>query len=335
MTDLYQYQVTYNILETWENRCNPQKLADFLKGKSVDDLESILEFSENTLNSQCQLEEMIVWFYKVEEESKDNSLEILDYSASKEEKTDMKRFVQTAIPQFPQANSLNLNKTRQTTPLVNTEEQLHPSMVKKIVKSLGKPLYHKSLFEEFKDLIYESPITLSDFGKKYTSWRLAKKTGLGNSEEPRIKRFAFEEYSKLHGTLIDCGGKGPYRFDRLTVVELNEYKREGLIHRNFEYDHPFWFSKEPLPHIMRSLSDLSKEEYKKWNIGCEISLAVNSINSFDIEPRIWDGKKNRRLSYSELAAAKLAEKIDEDFKYDTMVWRRKNDLISWGYNRYS
>ncbi len=335
MVTPYKSQLLFNIFELWENRCNAEKLGVFLKEKSVEDLESILEFSENTLNLQCQLEEMIVWFYEFEEESKNESLQILDYSACKEEKTDMKRFVQTAIPQFPQPNSLNLNKSRQPPPLVNTEEQLHPSIVRKIIESLGKPLYYESLFENFKDLIYESPISLSDFGKKYISWRLVKKTCLGNSEEPRVKRYAYEEYSKLNGTIMDCGGKGPYRFDRLTVVELNEYKREGVIHRNFEYDHPFWFSKEPVPHLMRSLSDLSKEEYKKWNIGCKLSLAVNSINSFDIEPRIWDGKRNRRLSYSELAAAKLANKIDDDFKYDTMLWRRKNDLKSWGYNRYS
>ena len=150
-----------------------------------------------------------------------------------------------------------------------------------------------------------------------------------------MKRYAYEEYSKRNGTVIDCGMQGPYRFDRLTVEELNAYKMKGLIHRNFEYDHPFWFSKEPLPHIMRSLSELSKEEYKKWNTGCKQSLSVNSINAFDIEPRIWDGKINRRLSYSELAAAKLAGKIDEDYRYDTIVWRRENDFYGWGYNRYS
>ena len=127
MTDLYQYQVAHNILEIWENRCDPQKLADFLKGKSVDDLESILEFSENIVNSECQLEEMMVWFYKVEEESKDNSLEILDYSACKEEKTDMKRFYKQHT--YP-TNSHNLNKAGKS-PLVNTEEQL-TSIVRKI-----------------------------------------------------------------------------------------------------------------------------------------------------------------------------------------------------------
>ena len=84
MVTLYKYQVLFDILDLWENRCSAEDLRAFLKEKSVDELEAILEFSDNTANSKCQLEEMIVWFYKLN--TTQESSELLDYSVCKEQK---------------------------------------------------------------------------------------------------------------------------------------------------------------------------------------------------------------------------------------------------------
>ena len=113
---------------------------------------------------------------------------------------------------------------------------------------------------------------------------------------------------------------GPYYFDRLDQDEMIFYKERGLIHKNFIYDHPFWFSRDPLPFFLQSLKIKDKKKYLTWNLKGESSYWWDGINSFDVEPRFWDGECNRRLTYYELKLAKQNKVIHENFVYDKLFW---------------
>jgi len=200
--------------------------------------------------------------------------------------------------------------------------------LKFIERAVGPRLYEGQLFEDFKEHLYDN-LKLSKYGKVYDTWRLTKKGPFSHELEPRIKKYLFEEYERRTKQSLYLS-HGPYFFDRLDEEELKFHKQQGLIHQNFVYDHPYWFSRDPLPFFLQSLQRSEKREYVKWNLRGKDSWTVG-INNFDIEPRFWDGECNRRLTQNELLLAKEDNFIHNDFVYDKMFWRKKKASNLWSY----
>lgn len=111
---------------------------------------------------------------------------------------------------------------------------------------------------------------------------------------------------------------GYYFYDRLDDFDMARLKENGTIHKDFVYDHPFWYSKSPIPDFLKKMSPYQLSIYMKWKR--RDSNDIFKLNAFDKEPRKWDGTKNVRLSASELNTYICLGYIDIEFKYDVEKW---------------
>jgi hypothetical protein len=189
---------------------------------------------------------------------------------------------------------------------------------------VGVPHFLHKPFQRFRTLFRDSPTsqTLNSLGKKFQSWRLTKKHPFDPfCEEPRIKKYLFDQLQVTLRQRIDFADHGPYVYDRLEEPCLDFFKKQGFIDKRFIYDHPYWFSREDTNFFVDSLSGKRLRDYMSWRKN------LVRVNAFDREPRMWDGHINRRLFTYELLQAKANEEIHPQFEYDNVYW-----MENWQYS---
>lgn len=222
-------------------------------------------------------------------------------------------------PQQQRQSGLNLQKEQQTA----TYDCVSPQNKTVMERIVGIPMFMHTEFQKFEKSLYfqQEKGILNRLGNKYRSWCLNKKNDFCKSSlEPRVKTFLYESFQEVVKRHVIFPDKGPYRYDRLDKKSLAYQKEMGAIHPDFEYDHPYWFSREPLNFFLMQMQKKELMKYMTW------AKTLGSVNKYDREPRIWDGEINRRLLPYEMLQAKANDEIHTNFEYDNMYW-----MENWSY----
>ena len=228
--------------------------------------------------------------------------------------------VKKASPAKPRFNivhhgDVNVELVRIVPTTIDTKRQQRERM-REMRRIVGKPQFELS---PLKSLWSTNPALFDNF--LYKSWQRKKKNRLEkNVFEPRMKYFLCELYrEKAHHATCSDEDEGYYLYDRLNDFDMNRLKENGTIHKDFVYDHPFWYSKSPLPDFLQKMTPYQLSIYMQWKR--RDSNDIFKLNAFDNEPRKWDGTKNVRLSASELSTYTTLGYIHAEFVYDVEVWK--------------
>lgn len=188
--------------------------------------------------------------------------------------------------------------------------------LREMISVVGKPQFE---FSSLKSLWSSNTALFDNF--LYRSWQIKKKNRLEKKMfEPRMKYYWYELYQEKapYATYNDeCDEY--YFYDRLDDFDMARFKENGTIHKDFVYDHPFWYSKSPIPDFLQKMSPYQLSIYMQWKR--RDSNDIFKLNGFDKEPRKWDGTKNVRLSASELSTYATLGYIHPEFVYDVEVWK--------------
>ena len=281
--------------------------------------------------TECRIEDLLVvlnrqYMLETEDEEKQSSYaapvvekKLAEIPISFEEFTRIHPLLHTVYAPRHVSTGLDLHKQAENA-VPNSVSPQNKAVLERIV---GMPLFRHTPFEKFKNTFYfdKEKGVLNRLGRKYRSWSLNKKNDFCNScLEPRVKTYLYESFQNVVKRHIIFSDMGPYRYDRLSKEALQYQKERGTIHPDFEYDHPYWFSREPLNFFLIQMQKKELTKYTTWE------KKITSSNKYDREPRIWDGEIIRRLLPYEMLQAKANGEIHTQFEYDNMYW-----MENWSY----